>query len=165
MIVVSNSSPLISFAKTGKFRILKDLFGTLYIPEGVYHEVVIKGKGLPGEREIKESKWIERREVKNENLSTEIQKYYNLGRGEAESIILAKDLFAHLILIDERRARLVARIYELRTIGTLGLLEFAFKRKLIPDLRKTYIDLKEKGIRIDDNLINESLRFYGLKEL
>lgn len=50
-------------------------------------------------------------------------------------------------------------------IGTVGLLELAFEKNLVTDLRKVYQELKRQNIRIDNNLLNASLRRFGLNEL
>jgi predicted nucleic acid-binding protein len=38
MIVVSDSSPLISLAAIGRLELLRDLYGAIAIPRAVYHE-------------------------------------------------------------------------------------------------------------------------------
>lgn len=48
MIVVSDSSPLITFARTSLFYLLGQLFNEIAIPEEVYMEVAVRGAGLPG---------------------------------------------------------------------------------------------------------------------
>lgn len=52
MAVVSNSSPLIFYAKIGRLDILRNLFSTLLIPPAVYAEVAIAGAGRIGAAEI-----------------------------------------------------------------------------------------------------------------
>jgi len=52
MIVVSNSTPLISLAKINRFDLLKAIFSKVHIPQGVYEEVVVEGEGLAGAREV-----------------------------------------------------------------------------------------------------------------
>ncbi|MFH1992497.1 MAG: hypothetical protein ABIK98_08835 [Pseudomonadota bacterium] len=53
MNVVSNASPLINMACIGKLNLLNQLYGELLIPEAVWNEVVVEGKGQPGSEEIK----------------------------------------------------------------------------------------------------------------
>lgn len=50
--VVSDASPLISLAKINYLRLLKDLFHKIVISVGVYNEIAIKGKILPGSNEV-----------------------------------------------------------------------------------------------------------------
>ena len=165
MIVVSDSAPLISLAKIGRFELLERFFGTVCIPEGVYAEVVLKGRGRGGQQEIIESEWVQVKHTKNSSLFQELQEAYHIGRGEAEVIVLGLELSADLLLLDERRARLVAVKYGLNKMGTLGLLELAYVRGLVSDLRQTYVELKAKSVRIDDRLLNDSLMRYGVHPL
>ena len=48
MKVISNSSPLINFATLERLDILQTLYGKVFIPEAVYHEVVVAGQNHPG---------------------------------------------------------------------------------------------------------------------
>jgi uncharacterized protein len=54
VIVISNSSPLINFGALGRLDILQTLYGSLFIPEAVYHEIVVAGRHYPSAAEIKE---------------------------------------------------------------------------------------------------------------
>jgi len=49
-VVIADSSCLIGLSKIGKLQILHDLFGTVLIPEKVYQEVVVSGRGRPGRK-------------------------------------------------------------------------------------------------------------------
>jgi predicted nucleic acid-binding protein len=60
MIIISDSTPLINFAKLGRLDLLQKLFEKVYIPEAVYYEVVIEGEDRPGAVEVKTATWIER---------------------------------------------------------------------------------------------------------
>jgi predicted nucleic acid-binding protein len=52
VIVVSNSTPLITLAKVGYFDLLQKLFAEVTISHEVWEEVVVRGDGQPGERPI-----------------------------------------------------------------------------------------------------------------
>jgi uncharacterized protein len=47
VIVVSNSSPLITLARVGRFDLLRQLFEQIHIADEVYREVVVRGAGHP----------------------------------------------------------------------------------------------------------------------
>ena len=59
MRVVSDSSPLITLARTGRLDLLEKVFPRVYISTEVYDEVVNKGAGLPGAEQVAQAEWIE----------------------------------------------------------------------------------------------------------
>jgi uncharacterized protein len=105
VIVVSNSTPLITLAKVEYFDLLQKLFNEITISQEVWNEVVVRGAGLAGASETSQAGWIKVSSVANSALVKEWRDAYNLGAGEVSTIILARELTASLALIDERRAR------------------------------------------------------------
>lgn len=90
MIVVSNSTPLISLAKIDRLDLLKAIFSRVQIPQGVYEEVVLEGEGLAGAREVSDAGWIETVEVSDKSAVEELKG--ELDKGESEAIVLAIEL-------------------------------------------------------------------------
>ncbi len=104
MIVVSNTTPLIGLASVQQFDLLRQLFGEIRIPEAVYHEAVVQGREAGGaKREVSEADWVKMVEVKDQ-LAVEVL-LDELDRGEAETIVLARELEADWVLMDERKGR------------------------------------------------------------
>jgi predicted nucleic acid-binding protein len=154
MIVVSNSSPLIALAKIGKLYILRELFGEIVIPKAVWNEVVVKGKGKPGAEEVEKAEWIQVREVRD-RLSVEVLKG-EIEVGEAEAIVLAKELNADLPVMDEKIPRIIAESVGLKVIGSLAILYIAKKRGLTKgDFDEIVKQLRAKGIRFSDDVIDK----------
>jgi len=58
-----------------------------------------------------------------------------LGKGESEAIVLAKELKANFVLLDDRAARRIARQENLPIIGRVGILLLAKENKLIPAVK------------------------------
>lgn len=54
-----------------------------------------------------------------------------LDRGEREAITLAESVSASLVLLDEQKARQIARARGLAVSGTLGVLDLAAQRGLV----------------------------------
>jgi predicted nucleic acid-binding protein len=50
VIVVSDSSPLITLARAQQLNLLREFYGQITIPDEVHSEVIIAGAGLPGPR-------------------------------------------------------------------------------------------------------------------
>jgi len=63
--VVSNSTILIALSRIGHLWLLEKLFSELIIPQAVYNDVVVKGAGKPGSKDVAEAKWIQVFDVKN----------------------------------------------------------------------------------------------------
>jgi predicted nucleic acid-binding protein len=120
MIVVSDTSPLTNLAAIGQFDLLHQLYGQVHIPEGVWHELSAEGKRWPGRDEVAAAGWVERRTVLNESLVMALRR--DLDRGEAETIALALELQAELVLLDEREGRRAAQRLGLQVVGVVGIL-------------------------------------------
>ncbi|MHA1196776.1 MAG: hypothetical protein ACTSRH_16460 [Promethearchaeota archaeon] len=127
--VISNTTPLLAFLKKNELNLLKLLFNELLIPKAVFNEIVKhEGKYLNEIELLKyeiEQGWIKIKNVKLFKLSK-----LNLGRGEIEAINLCFEYESPLLLIDEKKARNIANFYNIKIIGTLGILLLANKKKL-----------------------------------
>ncbi len=153
MIVVSNSGPLIALSKIKYLDILKDSFREIIIPEAVWMEVVEKGKGRPGAEDIKGSPWIKVNKVKNK-IGIEALKH-EIGVGESEAIILAMELNANLVLIDDKIARGIAGSMGLNVAGTLSIIYEAINNNLMNEKFEEIIKIMRKNnIWISDELID-----------
>jgi predicted nucleic acid-binding protein len=151
VIVVSNTSPIINLAAIGKLDLLKKCFGKIYIPPAVYNEITVKGRGEPGDKEVRTVDWIEVVEVKDISLSLLLRK--DLDDGEAESIALSIQLESDLLLLDEIDARSIASKLRIRFIGLLGVLMRAKESGYIQKVMPLMNNLKEKaGFWIDEEL-------------
>lgn len=126
MKVVSNSTALVHLSAIGQLDILRQRFGEIYIPEGVYHEVVVAGAGKPGAVEVAQAAWIHTATVTDKTALALLRSV--LGAGEAESIVLALEMSADLIILDDKAARQFALAQGLRVSGTIGVLLEAGKR-------------------------------------
>ena len=81
-----------------------------------------------------------------------------LDRGEAETIIQARERGITQVLIDERKGRKFAILHSLEPIGTLGLLKEFKRNGLIPEVRPLIERLrKELHYRIRDEVLRQEL--------
>ncbi len=160
MIVVSNSSPLITLAKIRKLNILKELFGQIIIPKSVWVEVVEKGRGKPGAEEVEKASWIKVEDAKDK-LGVEILKG-EVEIGEAEAIVLARELNADFLIMDERIPRIIAKSLGLKVIGSLAILYIAKKKGLIEEEFDELVkELRLKGIRFSDDVLEKLRQMYS----
>jgi len=157
MIVVSNTTPLIGLAVIERFDLLHQLFGHLYIPQAVYQESVTEGRETGGaKREISTARWIETVEVKN-RLAVNVL-LDELDLGEAETIVLAYEIKANWILMDERKGRRKLSQLGLNKIGTLGILLKAKQIGLLSVIKPEIEKLHQQGFSLSQTVINTILR-------
>jgi hypothetical protein len=133
MIVVSNSSPLMNLAAIDHLDLLRQLYGTVSIPQAVFDEITVAGAGLPGCDEVQALPWIDTRQVADRVLIASLRS--ELDEGEAEALALAIELRADLVLLDERLARAVATRVGLRHMGLLGCILEGKRASHIPAVR------------------------------
>jgi predicted nucleic acid-binding protein len=154
MIVVSDTSPILSLALIGRLDLLRDLYGTILIPEAVRSEISAVQRG--GAREIAQADWILTRSI-NPDLVLKLL-LREVDRGEAEAIELALQLNADVLLIDERKARHLAAYLELGVIGLLDVLQEAKQRQLITSVKPILDDLVTRArFRLSHKLYQRTL--------
>ena len=153
--IVSDAGPLIVLLKTNKLSILKDLFGTVTVPAAVYDEITAKEQEKALFLKIE---WIKPAKIKKDNGDGLLEKLVD--KGEAEAIILAKELKVSL-LVDDAKARKYARLLNVEVIGTLGLLKMAKTRGVIVSVKATIRDMLAEGYYIDSRLITKLLEDVG----
>jgi predicted nucleic acid-binding protein len=103
---------------------------------------------------------MQRHTVQNLPLVTALQR--DLDRGEAESIALALELRADLILLDEQEGRHAAQHMGLSTTGVVGILLEAKVSGHVASVRPHLDALRnEAGFFLSEALCQEILRLAG----
>ncbi len=159
MIIASNASPLINISRLKLFHYLPTLYEKLVIPEAVVKEVVEKGKGRSGSVEVMEglkSGFIEKERVSNALAVSALSEFF--GSGEAEAIVLASEISADAILLDDNKARTVAQSMKLHVIGTIGILLDLKERRVISEVKPYLNKAIKHGFRISSGLYNKVLQ-------
>lgn len=160
MIIVSDTSPITNLAAIGRLDLLQTLYGHIIIPSEVYGEMVGLSKSVPGSREIQTFDWIKTQKVLNRQKIVELRNAReNIDLGEAAAIALALETKADLLLIDERRGRVIASEYGLNIVGLLGVLLQAKARKMILTV-KPLVDqlIAEANFRVSQKLYESVLK-------
>ncbi len=125
MIVVADTSPLCYLVLIGHIDLLPRLFGRVIVPRAVWEE--LKAQGAPSMVQTWTSQppaWLDIQAL----LSNSDESLNQLHPGERETILLAEQLGANLVVLDEKAARLIAIQRGLNITGLLGILvEFATK--------------------------------------
>jgi predicted nucleic acid-binding protein len=161
MAIISNSGPILSFARARHFDLLHDVVGVLTIPDAVYEDIVIHGAGKPGAEEVHNAPWITRSPVSDRTFVDQLPQ--KLHAGEQEALALTKELGATL-LIDEREARRAAQQHGIAHFGSLRVLEEAKQRGLIPAVKPVLDELIAAGMFLGENLYRAFLRTMGEEE-
>jgi hypothetical protein len=157
MIVVANTTPLIGLATIQRFDLLQQLFGEIHIAQAVYDEAVVRGREEGGaKREVSTATWIKTVRVQD-RLAVDVL-LDEMDLGEAETIVLAREIGADWVLMDEKRGR--RKLTELGTkkIGTLGILLKAKQTGLLTAIRPDIEQLRQKGFGISQDVIDSVLR-------
>jgi predicted nucleic acid-binding protein len=154
MIVVSDTSVITNLIQLNQLTLLKDLFGNIVIPQKVFEEL----KKVPKQIDVIEKlNWIEVKQISDRDHFDKLLKI--LDPGEAEAIVLAIELKADALLIDEKKGRKIAQEHGIIITGLLGILIDAkaenFIREVKPILDKLIF---ETGFRISPKLYQDVLK-------
>jgi predicted nucleic acid-binding protein len=156
MIVVSNATPIITLASINRVDILRHFFEKIYIPQAVYNE--IKSKRAYGYQEI-EDDFFEIITIQD-SFAQDIL-LNDLDLGEAQTIVLAKELNADIVLIDETIGYNIARSQCLNVKRTLSFLIVAKERGLIDEVKPLLDEMIDKGRWISRKVCRDVLKACG----
>jgi predicted nucleic acid-binding protein len=140
MKVVVNTTPIISLATINHLHLFEKLFGKIIIAEAVYQE--IKAKQSYAYYQV-DSPFIEVQKIQG-FLYKELL-LAQLDSGEAETIILAKEIEADFVIIDENIGYKLANNAGLTTIRTLSILLKAKEKNIISEIKPLLDEMIIKG--------------------
>ena len=143
MTVVSNTSPITNLAAIDQLHLLREIYGTILIPQAVYDELTVFDRPVPGTAEVQMFDWINVRRVTDRNQVANLRQVVDAG--EAEAIALALELSAERLLIDEASGRALAESLGLSITGILGTLLIAKQRGLVLSIQPLMEDLIQKA--------------------
>ncbi len=160
MIVVANTTPLIGLASIDRFDLLQQMFGEIYIAPAVYDEAVGAGREEGGaKRDVSTATWIKTLPAQD-RLAVDVL-LDELDLGEAETIILAHELKADWVLMDEKKGRRKLDQLGMNKIGTLGLLLKAKQIGLLAAIRPDVERLHRQGFSISQAIMDAVLMEAG----
>jgi uncharacterized protein len=157
VIVVSDTSPINNLAAINQLHLLQQLYGTVLIPEAVYQELTDPDFPVAGAKEVQTFTWIQIRAIEDRTMLKALSS--ELDPGEAEAIVLALEMKAEQVLIDERRGRMIAARLNLHYTGILGVLVEAKSQGFISTVEPLLDDLINKaGFWVAEPLYKSVLR-------
>ncbi len=144
---VTNSTRLIAPERIGHLELLPQLFATMFAPPAVHEEF-----GSPVE-------WLTVTAPKNAALLAALRT--QIDDGEAQAITVAMELGDVLVILDDKKARRIARPMGLKVIGTVGVLLSAKRQGIIGTVRPVLAALRDAGFHMTPTLFEEALRIAG----
>lgn len=159
MIVVSDTTPIISLIKINRLDLLEELFSEVLIPDAVFRELTTNTIFANEAQIVKSSSFLKISSVQNKKALQLLQAVSGLDDGESEAIILADELKASVLVMDERKGRKVAQKMGIKITGTVGILIQAYDEKKISanDVKSYLTQLKNNNIRLSESLIQQAL--------
>lgn len=148
-LVVSDAGPLIHLAQIHKLLLLKKLFNRVVITPKVQREIVDVGLkyGYDDAMLVKKAideDWIFIKDITKAAVST-VQRLVegeNISQSDAETLLVAKEIKAELVLIDEKVLSTLAKMYGFEVWNTWTI--------LLEALRKGFLELSDIESTIDE---------------
>lgn len=154
-VVVADASVLIALTQIDQLSLLQKLFGQILVPPAVTREVTPSLPELPG--------WIQTRALLRPPDVLVLKA--SLDPGETEAIGLALQTKADRIILDDLRARHLAKNLGLAVAGTAGVLFAAKQRGFITAVRPLLDTLRARGFRLRKEVYEEILKAAGESEV
>lgn len=153
MLVISNTTPIISLCSVNKEFILKELFNEINIPNAVNNELISSKKvGF----KFAENSWVNVFNIKNRQAVNILLK--DLDLGESEVIIGSLELKANVTIIDENIGYQIAKYHKLNVNRTLSLLKTAKDLGIIKNIKPILLEMINKGRWYSQSVVTEFLK-------
>ena len=159
MILVADASALIALATCDSLSLLEAIFGNVLVPEAVFSEVTTLDK--PQSARL-------RSYLQGKVRPVDMQRFVYLDAfadaGETQAMLLYKEVAADYLLIDDKRGRKVAKINQIKTVGSLGVLLQAKRAGLIPCVAPLLQQISDSSVFISASLMQTVLELAGESE-
>lgn len=139
MIVVSDTTPLISLLKINRLELLERLFGDVMIPTAVFDELTVDKRFRTEADQIRQKSFIVVKPVNNQESASVLKRATGLDQGESEAIVLTDELEADLLLMDEAKGRSVSAQMGLKIMGTIGILMAAYEEDELTQMKYEHV--------------------------
>ena len=120
------------------------------MPEEVLMESIENSGGAKDAKEIKNANWIHPMAIEDLDLKKALK--LTIDEGEAAVIVLALEQKADLVIMDDYDGRAMAKEYNLKVIGTIGILLKAKLEGKTISLKNDLAILKRNGFWLSEEL-------------
>ena len=160
---VSNTSPLIALSSVRRLDLLRAEFPQVFVPQAVFDETVTNGSGWIEadqlQKEFAAKSWLTCVQVAPSPVLHSLKDHLG-GSGEAEAIVLARELRVP-VLLDELAGRRAASSLGVTAVGSLYILRRAKKTGRINQIRPLVDAMVRAGIYFHNGLLERFLREVG----
>lgn len=156
--VITNTSPLLYLHQVGQLNLLPQLYGNVIAPDAVKQELAVgqaTGVDVP---DLNGLDWIQIQAISSPSITLNV---IDLGRGEAEVIALGLTKTNSLLILDDQLGRRIAKFYQLRYTGTLGVLIKAKQAGYLDAIAPIIAQLQQQGLWLTETVIHSALTFAG----
>jgi len=152
MIVIADTTPVISLLKINRLDLLEKAFGEVLIPDAVYAELTADERFMDEAEMVKRAPYIKSVPVSNPEAVRILRMATGLDQGESEAIVLTDERKADILLMDEAKGRAISGKMGITVMGTIGILISAYEDNLITseEVRKCIDDLQRSGRHIGE---------------
>jgi predicted nucleic acid-binding protein len=151
-----DTSVLLALGKLGYLKLLGHLFDKVFVAQLVFEEIS-GDETAELVLELSNAGLVEIKTCSNPQLFNLLSS--NLGKGEAETIVLALELKTDAALLDDLKARKTARRLNITVLGTLALLKALLDLKIVNEKPESMCQrIIEQGFWIDPELCLKILK-------
>ncbi len=158
-VLVSNTGPIIALALIDRLDVIRSCSEEILVSDAVHKELLEGGSSNRGLSSYQRASWIK---VRRLSFPPDPLLATVLDAGEASVIQLAREVRADYTLIDERKARKVARdVFGLKVVGTVRLLVEAKKNGALDSVKEALAEMRKNGYHIHDDIVVFALKEAG----
>ncbi|SFL16274.1 Predicted nucleic acid-binding protein, contains PIN domain [Porphyromonadaceae bacterium KH3CP3RA] len=142
--VISDTSCLIVLSKIGQLDLLNKIFGHIVTTSEIAEEF---GENLPD--------WIGVVDPEDSHKKRLLE--IHIDKGEASAVALALESENPLLIVDDFKARKMARMLNIGYTGTIGIIILAKNKGIIDSIKPVLEKIKETNFRISPELELQAL--------
>jgi predicted nucleic acid-binding protein len=138
-IIIADTSCLILLSKVGNLELLRELYDKVFVTPEIAEEF---GTELPPFIFIREAK---------DKLKIKILRLH-LDNGESSGIVLAMETLQSVIILDDLKARKIAKQLDIPFTGTIGIIVKAKKSGIIKSIKPILEKIKQTNFRVSKEI-------------